>query len=268
MESSRQSGAGQRVAGKVALVSGGARGLGGATSTLLAAHGAAVVIGDLDLQAAERLAEQIRADGGTARAVRLDVTSEADWSAVIAGICAAEGRLDIAVNNAGIAHVASVEDETLEGWRQTQSVNLDGVFLGTKHAITAMKAGLAGPSGSIINISSIRGIVSDPNTPAYDASKGGVRSFTKSAALHCAAIGSGIRVNSVHPGYVLTDMVRNGVTQLPEPEQALAQITALHPLGRLGEPEDIAYAVLYLASDEARFVTGSELVVDGGYTAQ
>lgn len=254
-----------RVAGKVALVTGGARGLGAATSTLLAAHGAAVIIGDLDRQAAEELADQIRAGGGTARGLGLDVTREADWSAVIGSILATEGRLDIAVNNAGVAHVATVEDETLDGWRQTLAVNLDGVFLGTRHAIGAMKPSL---TGSIVNISSIRGIVSDPNTPAYDASKGGVRSFTKSAALHCAAIGSGIRVNSVHPGYVLTDMVRNGVIQLPEPDQALEQITALHPLGRLGQPEDIAYAVLYLASDEAKFVTGSELVVDGGYTAQ
>jgi NAD(P)-dependent dehydrogenase (short-subunit alcohol dehydrogenase family) len=174
------------------------------------------------------------------------------------------GRLDIAVNNAGVALAGDVEHASLEQWRWLMSINLDGVFLGAKHAIAAMKR----TGGSIINISSIEGIIGDANLAAYNASKGGVRIFTKSAALYCAKAGYKIRVNSIHPGYIWTPMVEQLLQTQPDPEAAKAYIAGLHPAGRLGEPDDIAYGVLYLASDESKFVTGAELVIDGGYTAQ
>ena len=174
------------------------------------------------------------------------------------------GQLDIVVNNAGVALGANVEDTTLDDWRKLMSINLDGVFLGTKCAIAAMKD----HGGSIINLSSIEGLIGDPNLAAYNASKGGVRIFTKSAALHCAKAGYKIRVNSVHPGYIWTPMVEGYVGASADPEATKAALAALHPLGHIGEPDDIAYGVLYLASDESKFVTGAELVIDGGYTAQ
>ena len=168
------------------------------------------------------------------------------------------------VNNAGIAIPANVEEETLEGWRRTQAVNMEGVFLGCQAAVRVMKE----KGGSIINISSIEGIVGEPNTPAYNASKGGVRIFTKSVALHCAAQGYAIRVNSVHPGYILTPLVENGLKMMPEElaqtmlTRALGQI----PMGGMGEPVDIANGCLFLASDESKYLTGSELIIDSGYT--
>jgi Dehydrogenases with different specificities (related to short-chain alcohol dehydrogenases) len=174
-------------------------------------------------------------------------------------------RLDVVVNNAGVALAKNVEYTTLQEWRWLLSINLDGVFLGTRFGIVAMREAR---SGSIINLSSIEGLVGDANLAAYNASKGGVRLFTKSAALHCARSGYNIRVNSVHPGYVLTPMVEGYAESSGDAEAARKALVALHPLGRLGEPDEIAYGVLYLASDESKFVTGSELVIDGGYTAQ
>ncbi|MBX9746152.1 MAG: SDR family oxidoreductase, partial [Hyphomonadaceae bacterium] len=174
------------------------------------------------------------------------------------------GPLDVLVNNAGVALGASVEDTSIEQWHWLMGINLDGVFLGTRYAIAAMKS----RGGSIINLSSIEGLIGDPNLAAYNASKGGVRLLTKSAALHCAKAGYGIRVNSIHPGYIRTPMVEGYIAAQPDPSAAKAAIAALHPLGHIGEPNDIAYGVLYLASDESKFVTGAELVIDGGYTAQ
>jgi NAD(P)-dependent dehydrogenase (short-subunit alcohol dehydrogenase family) len=174
------------------------------------------------------------------------------------------GGVDVLVNNAGVALSASVEDTSLEQWRWLMSINLDGVFLGVKQAVGAMKAA----GGSIINLSSIEGLIGDPNLAAYNASKGGVRLLTKSAALSCAKAGYRIRVNSIHPGYIQTPMVEAYVEAQADPAAARAAIAALHPLGRIGDPDDIAYGVLYLASDESKFVTGAELVIDGGYTAQ
>jgi hypothetical protein len=172
--------------------------------------------------------------------------------------------LDVLVNNAGIAAPANVEEETLEGWRKTQSVNMEGVFLGCRAAIAVMKE----KGGSIINISSIEGIVGDPNTPAYNASKGGVRIFTKSVALHCAGHGYAIRVNSLHPGYILTPMVEKGLEMMPKDvsEAMLARVLGEIPLGTMGEPRDIAEGCLFLASDESKYMTGSDLVIAGGYT--
>ena len=176
------------------------------------------------------------------------------------------GHLDVLVNNAGIGVMATIEQETLEGWRRTQAVNMEGVFLGTREAVRAMKE----RGGSIINISSIEGIIGEPLVPAYNASKGGVRIFTKSVALHCAQQGYRIRVNSIHPGYIGTPLVANAMGALP-PDEAFAlqqELISRIPLGRLGDPQEIANGVLFLASDESSYMTGSELDIDGGYTAR
>lgn len=253
-----------RVQGKVAMVTGGAGGLGAAQCRLLAREGARVAVADIDPEAAEAVAAGIREAGGEAMTVTLDVTDEGGWDQAVAAVTGEMGRLDVLVNNAGIAILGSAEDMSLDDWRKTMAVNLDGVFLGTRAAIRAMK----GHGGSIVNISSIKGMIADPMTVAYDASKAGVRNLTKSAALHCAQEGYGIRVNSVHPTYVMTDLVRNAAASLDDPDAFLEEVLAKHPMGELCEPEDVAYAVLYLASEESRRVTGTEMVVDGGYLAQ
>ncbi|MBO1324966.1 glucose 1-dehydrogenase [Acetobacter sp. TBRC 12305] len=252
-----------RVKGKVAIVSGASLGIGKATALLLAQQGAAVVIADINEDEGKKVVSDIEAGGGKAIFVKLDVRKEEDWQAAMAATLAAFGRLDIAVNNAGIAYSGTVESTSLDDWQRVQSINLDGVFLGTKYAIEAMRKHEGG--GSIINLSSIEGLIGDPTLAAYNASKGGVRLFTKSSALHCAQSGYKIRVNSIHPGYIWTPMVQ-GLTK--QDEAARQKLVALHPLGHLGEPEDIAYGILFLASDESKFMTGSELVIDGGYTAQ
>ena len=206
------------------------------------------------------------AEGLAVEFVQQDVASEADWRRVVDEILRRHGRLDVLVNNAGIVVIAPIEQETLEGWRRTQAVNMEGVFLGSREAVRAMKDG----GGSIVNISSIEGIVGGPMVPAYNAAKGGVRLLTKSVALHCAQQGYRIRVNSVHPGYVGTPLVTNALGALP-PDQAAAlhqDLLGRIPMGRLGEPREIANVVLFLASDESSYMTGSELVVDGGYTAR
>lgn len=255
----------RRVENKVAVVTGGGLGLGRACAILLAREGAKVMVTDLKEREGRATAEEIVEAGGEAMFMRQDVASEADWDAVSAATLRRFGRLDILVNNAGVALGGSVEATTLEQWRALMAVNLDGVFLGTKSAIAAMKET---GGGSIINLSSIEGLIGDPNLAAYNASKGGVRIFTKSAALHCAKSGYKIRVNSVHPGYIWTPMVEAYLAAQADPEAAKAFVAGLHPVGHLGEPNDVAYGVLYLASDESKFVTGSELLIDGGYTAQ
>lgn len=254
----------KRVQGKVALVTGAALGLGRAAAMMLAREGARVVLTDLKADEGGRAAEEIVAAGGEAMFLKQDVTKEEDWQRVLASTESRFGPVDVLVNNAGVALSANIEDTTLEQWRWLMSINLDAVFLGTRYAIGAMK----GRGGSIINISSIEGLIGDPNLAAYNASKGGVRLLTKSAALHCAKAGYKIRVNSIHPGYILTPMVEGYVATQADPGAAKAAIAAMHPLGHIGEPNDIAYGVLYLASDESKFVTGAELVIDGGYTAQ
>ncbi|WP_395646929.1 glucose 1-dehydrogenase [Terricaulis sp.] len=254
----------KRVAGKVALVTGGGLGLGRAACLMLAREGAQVAVTDVKEDEGRAVAEEIIGAGGEAIFLRHDVSKEEEWDNVVATTVKRFGGLDILVNNAGVALSANVEDTTLEQWRWLMAINLDGVFLGTKAAIARMKR----KGGSIINLSSIEGIIGDPNLAAYNASKGGVRLFTKSAALHCAKAGYGIRVNSIHPGYIWTPMVKAFLAAQPDPDAAAVAVAAMHPVGHLGDPDDIANAVLYLASDESKFVTGAELVVDGGYTAQ
>ena len=254
-----------RLDNKVALVTGGAKGLGAAMCTLFAKEGAAVAVTDIDEAGAKAVAAEIEKSGGRARAYHQDVTDEAAWASTVQAVKADLGGFDILVNNAGIAIVGTVEDATLADWRKTMTVNLESVFLGTREAIRSMKQQ---GSGSIINMSSIEGIVGEPIVAAYNASKGGVRIFTKSAALHCAKSGYGIRVNSVHPGFIDTEMVSGAAATLDDPEAFVAEVIARHPIGKLGEPIDIAYAALYLASDESKHVVGAEMIVDGGYIAQ
>ena len=250
-----------RLKDKVALVTGGAMGLGRAMALLMAREGASVVVTDMRDADCANVVTEIEKAGGAAHFFHHDVSKEDEWVNAVDGAVKVFGRLDVVVNNAGIAIPGTAEELSLADWRKLMSINLDGVFLGVKHGIRAMKAAKKG--GSIINLSSIEGLIGDPELAAYCSSKGGVRLLTKSAALYCAKTGTGIRVNSVHPGYISTPMV-----QQAEDEAHIKALIALHPVGHLGEPDDIAWGVVYLASDESIFMTGAELVIDGGYTAQ
>ncbi len=256
-----------RIQDKVAIVTGAALGLGEASARMLAREGAKVVLTDIKDAEGEQAAKTITDAGGQAIYLNHDVADEGAWQRVVASTMERFGRLDVLVNNAGVGLGGPPEEETLERWRRLMSINLDGVFLGTKHAILAMKR-VRPKGGSIINVSSIEGLVGDPNLGAYNASKGGVRLYTKSVALYCAKQGLGIRVNSIHPGYIWTPMVESYLRDHGGVEPGRKALDAVHPIGHIGEPDDIAYGVLYLASDESKFVTGTELVIDGGYTAQ
>jgi len=253
-----------RLEGKVALVTGGGSGLGEAIARRCAEEGATVVVSDINEESARRVATSISEAGGAAHALFQDVTDENAWDTVVEGIIRTHGRLDILVNNAGIALTGSVEDTTLEDWRKTQAINMEGVFLGCRAAVKVMKQS----GGSIINISSIDGMVGEPKAAAYNASKGGVRIFTKSAALHCASQGYPIRVNSVHPGFILTPLVENALATMPQEEadEFMTRVLSEIPVGTMGEPLDIANGCVFLASDESKYMTGSELVIDGGFT--
>ncbi|MCI0879724.1 MAG: glucose 1-dehydrogenase [Chloroflexi bacterium] len=249
-----------RLENKVALISGGARGMGAVEARIFVNEGAKVVIGDILEDEGRRTEAQINESGGECIFVRLDVTSEASWQQAVAATVARFGKLDVLVNNAGIFRTEGVLETSEELWDQVMEINAKGVFLGTKHAIPEMrKAG----GGSIVNISSVAGLTGGPGSAAYRASKGAVRLFTKATAIQYAA--DGIRANSVHPGIIETDMT---TPNLLVDETARQRSAARHPLGRVGQPQDVAYGVLYLASDESSFVTGSELVIDGGLTAQ
>ena len=249
-----------RLEGKVAFISGGARGMGAAEAVLFAREGASVAIGDVLEEEGRKVVEQISETGGRAIFVSLDVTSESQWAEAIAATVTEFGKLDILVNNAGISSAGRVEDTTVESWDRVMEINAKGVFLGTKAAIPDLRR--AG-GGSIISISSQLGLVgTEISSPEYQASKGAVRIFTKSIAIQYAR--DGIRANSVHPGPVNTPMAEYSRRDAASYELMVSRI----PLGKYGEPDDVAYGVLFLASDEASFMTGSELVIDGGWTAQ
>ena len=254
-----------RLDGKVALISGGARGQGAVEAILFAGEGAKVVIGDLLAEEGKQVEAQINETGGECLFLRLDVTSQGDWERAVQATVSRFGKLNILVNNAGIGTprapdgvMATIEELGEDQWDRVMDVNAKGVFLGTRSAIPEMrKAG----GGSIINISSIAGLVGG-STTVYGASKGAVRLFTKATAIQYA--GEGIRANSVHPGVIDTPMTANLLADEARRQWTIDQ----YPLRRVGRPEDVAFGVLYLASDESSFVTGSELVIDGGFTAQ
>ena len=244
----------KRLDGKIALITGGASvpGLGSATAQRLAEEGAKVCVTDIDLDGAEAVAKGIRDAGGTAMALKQDVANEADWDSVLDQIAQEWGSLDILVNNAGIAVLRPIENLTSADWNKQLTVNLDSVFFGTRRAVEIMRK--AGKGGSIVNLSSVAGLVGVPACSAYAAAKAGVRMFGKTIAIECAR--DNIRVNLIAPGLFRASLSEGAVTPAPL------------SLSRTGHPEDIAYAALYLASDEAAWVTGAELVIDGGFTAQ
>lgn len=252
-----------RMQNKVALVTGAASGIGRASAVLLAREGAAVAVTDIQSAAGQETVEEITEAGGQARYWNLDTSNEEAVQRVVNEVVETFGRLDVLVNNAGISGVNKPTHEvTLDEWNRVISINLTGVFLVTKYAIPHMQS--AG-GGSIVNLSSIYGLVGAPDSPPYHAAKGGVRLMSKTDAMIYAS--DGIRVNSVHPGFIWTPMVENFLREQGDVAEGRRLIDSLHPIGHMGDTEDIAYGVLYLASDEAKFVTGSELVIDGGYTA-
>ncbi|MCX2980810.1 glucose 1-dehydrogenase [Halieaceae bacterium IMCC14734] len=244
---------------KIALITGAASGLGEAIAGRLAADGCTVVVADIDMDNAERVATEL---GRSASALKLDVSSEADWVAAIASVESQYGRLDVLVNNAGITTMGSIEDLTFAAFKHEFSIDVDGVFLGSKYGIGLMKK----QGGAIINMSSAAGIKAGPYLCAYNGAKGAVNMMTKSIALYCAEQKYNIRCNSVHPGAIHTAIIDKTLAQSDDPDALMANFVASHPVGHLGAPADIAAIVSYLASDEAAFATGAQFVVDGGMT--
>ncbi|MFD2645345.1 glucose 1-dehydrogenase [Pseudomonas japonica] len=255
-----------RLQDKVCVITGAAKGIGLSTAQLFAREGASVLLTDIDqaggLAAANALGEQ----GLTVGFLQQDVTDPAQWRDTLDFCEQLFGRVDVLVNNAGVGAFCDVEQLSLEQWRHTLACNLDSVFLGTQQAIGRMKA----RGGSIINVASIEGLIGEPLVPAYNASKGAVRLLTRSVAAHCARQGYAIRVNALCPGYVETPMVQGALAAAPD-EQAQGMLEYLRqriPMGRMARPEEIAKAMLFLASDDSSYMTGADLVVDGGYLAQ
>ena len=257
-----------RVKGKVALVTGGASGIGRASALLLAKEGAAVAVTDIQDDAGKDVVAAIERAGGEAIFLRHDVASEEAWETVVAKVKARFGKLHVLVNNAGIAIPGSVTTMSLADWRRQTSINIDGVFLGVKHCLLLMRES---GGGSIVNISSVAGLIGAGGLAGYCATKGAVRLFTKAVAQECAAARDNVRVNSVHPGIIETPIWSSIMTPGQPGANApdLDQMSAVAvPVGIKGLPEDIAAGVLFLASDESRYVTGSELVIDGGITSR
>lgn len=250
---------------KIALISGGASGIGAATAKLFAARGARVVIGDVQTDKAEALA---RAIGASAIACPLDVTRAEDWARAVERAQAAFGGLTTVVNSAGISVPGTIEGETLDGFRRTIAINLDGTFLGCQAGVAALKGGRG---GAIVNVASTLGAKAGAIFTAYAASKGGVRLLTRAVALHCAEQGYDIRVNAILPGAIHTEMVEtyiaNGIAQGATREAVIEGFASVHPLKRLGRPEEPAEAIAFLASDASSFITGADLPVDGGFLA-
>jgi meso-butanediol dehydrogenase / (S,S)-butanediol dehydrogenase / diacetyl reductase len=246
---------------KIALITGAASGIGLKTAERFAEEGASVVLTDKAEQLLEGALASVRRHGGQHQGMVLDVTSEEAWISTVQRIDSTFGRLDILVNNAGYGRFQSIEETSFADWRAILAVNLDSVFLGTKYSLPLLaRSG----KGSIVNVSSIRGLVAGMGTGAYCASKAGVRLFTKSTALECAAAGNGVRANSVHPGQVETPL---SAAALSDPMRRSSTLERI-PIGRMGQPVEIAATIVFLASDASSFMTGAELVVDGGYTAQ
>ncbi len=263
------------LANKIAWVTGGGLGIGAATARELASRGARVFVTDIDARAAESVAATIRAAGHQAWSAQQDVSDEGAWERVWAQVQSTCGGLNVLVNNAGVATTGdTIETLPLAAWRRSLSVNLDGVFLGTRTGIRAMRANSPNNPGCIINVSSVYGFVGTSHAADYVAAKGGVRLLTKAAALECCQAKYPIRVNSIHPGYVRTPMLEKGMAHFaslgmfPDAATGIAAVTSLHPMGRLAEPDEIARAIAFLASEESSFMTGAELVADGGFTAQ
>lgn len=265
-----------RVDGKVAIVTGGARGLGAASARRLAAGGAQVVVTDLREELGAATVDEINAAGGDAIFLSHDAASEEQWISVVEQTTAHFGGVDILLNNAGIGTGGRIDKMELKDWQHLMGINMEGVFLGMKHCIPTMRERASKWQGgaAIINISSIMGFIGDVGATAYCASKGGVRLATKAAALECAKLGFNIRVNSIHPGYMETEGLQSALRAMANTggdearaaaRQAMLKAT---PIGRLGKPEDIANGVLFLASSDASFITGTELVIDGGVLAQ
>ncbi|WP_428630126.1 glucose 1-dehydrogenase [Sphingopyxis sp.] len=254
----------KRFEGKTVLITGAARGIGLAAAEQFASEGAAVTITDIDEGEAVDAAERLRQTGLDVEARRQDVTDETEWTEVIGAIVAARGNLDILVNNAGAAFLKTVEETSVDDWRRLMAINLESVFLGTRTAITAMKE----KGGVIVNVASIAANIAEPLFPAYNATKAGVAMFTKAAAVNCARQGWPVRINSLHPGYCETKLVADAVEGLGDAAADFAATTvAAIPLGRMATPYEIARPLLFLASDDAAYMVGSELVVDGGYIA-
>ena len=251
-----------RLEGKTALVTGAASGIGLQTSIRLAEEGARVMMTDINLEKVRQQAEKL---GTNATFLKLDITEEEEWISVLDETVKRFDRLDILVNSAGMVLIADVEQITLEDWRKVHAVNLDGTFLGCKHGVRVMKEFGA---GSIINLSSVSGMIGGFNLAAYNSSKGAVRMLTKSVALHCARAGYGIRCNSIHPTFIETPMLESMIRDSPDPEKARQTLVRQVPLRRIGKPDDVANMIVYLASDESTFVTGTEMVIDGGVIAQ
>lgn len=263
-----------RLDGQVALVTGAGRGIGEAIAQALAGAGARVMLSDVRTDLLDAAVARITAAGGQAAGVVHDVRDEAQWTAAVAATIERFGCLDVLANNAGIETAALLADCALEDFGHVMGINVNGVFLGLKHAVRAMRpGGASGRGGSIVNLSSVAGIIGTTGHIAYHASKGAVRTMTKAAAVECAQLRTGIRVNSVHPAIVQTEMGSSFIQGLadlklaPDYASAEAAIQAAHPMGRFGQPADVAQAVVYLASPAAAWVTGTELVIDGGYTA-
>lgn len=254
-----------RVAGKKAFITGGAQGLGAAFARKLASEGAKVSVADINAEGAKGVAAAIDAEfgAGTAFAFPLDVTKEEQWIFALEEADEAMGGISVLVNNAGISRGGNIEELSYEDWKLVMSVNVDSVFLGTKHALKYLRQN---QPGSIINISSIAGVIAGHNTPVYNASKAAVWLLSKGIGLHCAKQGLNVRSNSIHPTFIDTPIL-DPLRQRFGKEEAEAKLARQVPLGRIGQPEDIANAVLYLASDESSFMTGAELRLDGGISA-
>jgi len=255
-----------RLQDKTCLVTGAASGIGLAIAEAFLREGARVLLTDIDAASGAEQARRLRAEGLDAWFEEHDVTDEARWALVLQSLQERWGRLDVLVNNAGIAVLADVESLTLAQWRKVNAVNLDAVFIGTQRAIAAMKE----QGGSIINVASIEGLIGEPMVPSYNASKGGVRIFSRAAAAHCARRGYAIRINNLCPGYAATAMISGGLQALGNDlaQQFQDYLHQRIPMGRLAGTDEIAKGALFLASDDSSYMTGADLVIDGGYLAQ